>query len=451
MQYLKQRILKKKNIYTLIKNKDFASIKSTNSFHTFKISFIISPKNPTQKVKLSTEKTQNKGVDKMLIQAEMSGNNKSIFNNNYEISEKYIEIYSLAELKNIIKGCEWFISLEEFKQAFLKGIDNNNYELYINKNYLTLCIDIVNIFGEKYKSNLILKPLNINNNNIKEEVNFNKINNINSNCSPLEFKFNQNKNNDEKTKQNSNKISIIINNKKYSNKDFLDKKRFRAKDNKINQFFNQENLKNGFNKENQKNIYNIIDDFLKDLDNNFTFKMPEFQINGIAKESNIIKNIKEESIIGNKLSISKIIKYRLLYRATRDGDSAKIFHLKCDNFHNLVVIIETIEGKRFGGYTSTKFKGANPMKIDNNAFLFSLDLKKVFDVTPDNYAVDCNPKSGPSFSGGSLFIPDNCFEKFGKTCVVGGPYKFEKDYELNNGKKNFIVKELEIFQIKIEV
>ena len=192
----------------------------------------------------------------------------------------------------------------------------------------------------------------------------------------------------------------------------LDKKRFRTKDNRINEFHNQVELKNGFNKENQKNICNMIDDFLKDLDNNFNFKMPEFQVNGIAKESNIIKNIKEESIIANKLSISKIIKYRLLYRATRDGDSAKIFHLKCDNFHNLVVIIETREGKRFGGYTSSKFTGANPMKIDNDAFLFSIDLKKVYNITPDKYAIDCNPKSGPSFSGGSLFIPDNFFEKF---------------------------------------
>ena len=91
------------------------------------------------------------------------------------------------------------------------------------------------------------------------------------------------------------------------------------------------------------------------------------------------------------------------------------------------------------------------MKIDNNAFLFSLDLKKIYDITPDKYAIDCNPKCGPSFSGGSLFIPDNFFGKFGKTCVAGGPYKFGKDYELNSGKKNFIVKEMEIFQIKIEV
>ena len=456
MQYLKQRILATKNIYSSIKNKNSVFIKSTNSFHTFKISFIISHNNFMQKEILSTEQSKNKSQEKLLIQAEMTGNDESIFSENNkrnEIPEIYSEIYTLAELKNIIKGFEWFISLEEFKQAFLKGINNNNYELFINKNSLILSVLIVNIFGEEYKSILFLKPINKIINNIKEEVNFNQIKNLNINTPPVDSELNQNKNNDEKNKKNtSNKsISIIINNKKYINKEFLDKKRFRTNGNKNNEFHNQENLKNGIDKENQKNIYNIIDHFLKDLDNNLNYKMPEFKINGIAKESNIIKNIKEESIIGNKLSISKIIKYRLLYRATRDGDSAKLFHLKCDNFHNLAVIIETREGKRFGGYTSSKFKGANPMKIDNNAFLFSLDLKKVYNITPDQYAIDCNPKSGPSFSGGSLFIPDNFFEKFGKTCAAGGPYKFEKDYELNNGKKNFIVKELEIFQIKIEV
>ena len=456
MQYLKQRILETRNTYSSIKNKNFVSIKSTNSFHTFKISFIISHSNSIQKKILSIEQQKNRSPDKLLIQAELMGSDESIFSENNkrnEIPEIYNEIYTLAELKNIIKGFEWFISLEEFKQAFLKGINNDNYELFINKNGLILSILIVNIFGEEYKSILFLKPINKNINNIKEEVNFNQINNLNINTLSFDYKLNKNKNNDDKTKKiTSNKsISIIINNKKDINREFLDKKRFRTNENRINEFHNQENLKNGFDKENQKNIYNIIDHFLKDLDNSLNYTMPEFKINGIAKESKIIKNTKEESIIGNNLSISKHIKYRLLYRATRDGDSSKIFHLKCDNFHNLAVIIETREGKRFGGYTSSKFKGANPMKIDNKAFLFSLDLKKIYNITPDQYAIDCNPKSGPSFSGGSLFIPDNFFAKFGKTCAAGGPYKFEKDYELNNGKKNFIVKELEIFQIKIEV
>ena len=151
MQYLKQRILETRNTYSSIKNKNFVSIKSTNSFHTFKKSFIISHSNSIQKEILSIEQPKNRSPDKLLIQAELMGSDESIFSENNkrnEIPEIYNEIYTLAELKNIIKGFEWFISLEEFKQAFLKGINNDNYELFINKNGLILSILIVNIYGE---------------------------------------------------------------------------------------------------------------------------------------------------------------------------------------------------------------------------------------------------------------------------------------------------------------
>ena len=204
MQYLKQRILETRNTYSSIKNKNFVSIKSTNSFHTFKISFIISHSNSIQKEILSIEQQKNRSPDKLLIQAELMGSDESIFSENNkrnEIPEIYNEIYTLAELKNIIKGFEWFISLEEFKQAFLKGINNDNYELFINKNGLILSILIVNIFGEEYKSILFLKPINKNINNIKEEVNFNQINNLNINTLSFDYKLNKNKNNDEKTKK----------------------------------------------------------------------------------------------------------------------------------------------------------------------------------------------------------------------------------------------------------
>jgi hypothetical protein len=196
-----------------------------------------------QKEILSSEQSKNKSQEKLLIQAEMTGNDESIFSENNkrnEIPEIYNEIYTLAELKNIIKGFEWFISLEEFKQAFLNGINNNNYELLINKNGLILSILIVNIFGQEYKIMLILKPVNkINTTKIKEEVNFNQIKNLNI-IPPADYKLNQN-NIENKS------ISIIINNKKYINKEFFDKKRRRSNDGKINEFHNQKNLKNGFN------------------------------------------------------------------------------------------------------------------------------------------------------------------------------------------------------------
>ena len=150
------------------------------------------------------------------------------------------------------------------------------------------------------------------------------------------------------------------------------------------------------------------------------------------------------------ISNLKIKKYRLLFRATRDGDSANIFHTLCDNYNKLVILIETQKGLRFGGYTSRNFRVSSHMKDDNNSFLFSLDLKKIFKIIPGKNAIYCYPKSGPCFSQESLYIPNNFFKKPGKTRIFGGPFQFEKDYEINNGEKNFLVKELEIFQVKYE-
>ena len=90
------------------------------------------------------------------------------------------------------------------------------------------------------------------------------------------------------------------------------------------------------------------------------------------------------------------------------------------------------------------------LKFDNNAFLFSLDNKKVFNIIPGQYAIYCYDNTGPCFSKGSLYVPNNFFTKYGKTRIAGGPFQFKKDYELNNGIEKFLIKELEIFQVKIE-
>ena len=140
----------------------------------------------------------------------------------------------------------------------------------------------------------------------------------------------------------------------------------------------------------------------------------------------------------------------MLFRASRDGDSANRFHDICDKYSNLIVLIITQKGQRFGGFTSSKFRSSSHLKFDNNAFLFSLDNKKVFNIIPGQYAIYCYDNTGPCFSKGSLYVPNNFFSKYGKTRIAGGPFQFKKDYELNNGNEKFLIKELEIFQVKIE-
>ena len=204
------------------------------------------------------------------------------------------------------------------------------------------------------------------------------------------------------------------------------------------------------NNENKNNLSDMINSFLEEINKGRSFKLPEFEIDGLLKESQIVKDMEEELLIADMITILKTKKYRLLYRASRDGDSANKFHSICDNSNNLIILVQTQKGLRFGGFTSNKFKVSSHMKYDNNAFLFSLDLKKVFKIAPGEYAIYCYYNSGPCFSQGSLYIPNNFFKKFGKTSLAGGPYQFKEDYEINNGEEKFLVKELEIFQVQID-
>lgn len=467
MQCLKQRIMStKENIYTSKKNRESIVIKAKNSCHFFKIFFIISSiKNI--KTEFETKNAINTSVkeeEKMIIQAEILNKNETFFNENneeIEFSEKYYEIYSLSELKNNIKGFDWFNELREFKEAFLNGIKNNNFELLIIKNVLLLSINIVNIFGIMKNSFIILRPLEDNKNLINDSNANIKINidnhNLNGNYK-LNPKKNKNKNNLISQKPEHTPVIVVADNKSNFKKEFLGKKKAKEKkirvkelsQGSINDLENDSNKKENINNKNSRNIYKMIDDFYENLKNDKINKLPEFEIDGLFRESEIIKSEEEESLIGDMISMIKIKKYRLLFRSSRDGDSANKFHTICDNHSKLIILVETKQGLRFGGYTSSKFKGTAHMKKDNNAFLFSLDKKKVYNIIPEEYAIYCYPNSGPSFSNGSLHIPDFFFEKPGRTGPVGGPFQFEKDYELNNGEKNFFVQKLEIFQVKIE-
>ena len=71
---------------------------------------------------------------------------------------------------------------------------------------------------------------------------------------------------------------------------------------------------------------------------------------------------------------------KLLYRASRDGDSTKTFHKLCDNKQNVLIIIKSDIGYIFGGYSKIGFKTSKNWdgEKDNLSFLFSIDLKRIY-------------------------------------------------------------------------
>ena len=144
------------------------------------------------------------------------------------------------------------------------------------------------------------------------------------------------------------------------------------------------------------------------------------------------------------------ITLNLLYKATIDSDKASVFHSKCDSAENSLVLIKSTNGKRFGGFTTCSWEGNSIEKKDDNAFVFSLDKMKIYDIIQGEDAIGCYPKYGPVFLGCQIRIYDEFFTKGGTTFEKGLNYDTQEDFELTGGLKKFDIKEIEVYGIHLE-
>ena len=168
-------------------------------------------------------------------------------------------------------------------------------------------------------------------------------------------------------------------------------------------------------------------------------------------KGDIIQNVKELEMLSRKISGNnrKII-LNLLYKASIDSDKAEIFHKKCDSAKSTLVLVKSENGKRFGGFTSKDWEGDSIEKKDNNAFVFSLDKMKIYEIIPGEDAIGCYPKYGPVFLGCQIRLFDEFFTQGGTTFEKGMNYSTEEDFELTGGLKKFEVKDVEVYSIQLE-
>ncbi len=167
----------------------------------------------------------------------------------------------------------------------------------------------------------------------------------------------------------------------------------------------------------------------------------------------IIKNTDELQFITRKINrYNKKITLNLLYKASIDGDQAAAFHQKCDNANSSLVLVETPDGKRFGGYTSKNWRGNGEEKNDENAFVFTLrgNSSEHFPIVPGEKAIGCYPKYGAVFLGCQIRLYDNCLTRGGSTYEKGLNYNTSRDFVLTDGVQNFQVKEVEVYGVTTE-
>ena len=196
-------------------------------------------------------------------------------------------------------------------------------------------------------------------------------------------------------------------------------------------------------KQNKENKYNNSQKIEK-LNNQITNKR-NWRI-----DSKIITKKKEIKFLSKRLrkdNNNKKVKFNLIYRATKDGE--KNYHNKCDGKINTLIVIHTIKGIKFGGYTETMINSNNKDYIDKNSFIFSLDKMKIYE-NKDYDIISHYEKFGPIFKG-AFFIGEYFLNVSNKIInKLSSKYIMDNNYEINNGEDNFNIKELEVFQIFLE-
>ena len=151
---------------------------------------------------------------------------------------------------------------------------------------------------------------------------------------------------------------------------------------------------------------------------------------------------------------NKKIKYKLLYRGTRDGMNASSFHQKCNSIPQTVSIVQTTKGYKFGGYAEKTWENHNGIWIkDDKSFVFSIDHMKIYNHVQGKDAIYHCDENGPTFKYCIYLKKDfsnNQNYTYDKNAANEYFSGFNRDYELNDGEQYFSLTEIEVFQVVLE-
>ena len=153
-------------------------------------------------------------------------------------------------------------------------------------------------------------------------------------------------------------------------------------------------------------------------------------------------------------------KFKLIYRASRDGFSADSFHSNCNFIPKTLTLIKVKDKPHiFGGYTEVTWDGNGLFKEDSNAFIFSFvnDYSRPFKlkINEKYKAVYCCIHFGPIFGLTEFQISSYSntnmisFSNLRGATYQNQNYRFNS-YEARNllaGSYNFCTSEIEVFQV----
>ena len=391
------------------------------------------PKNTS--INLEEEKDTKEGEE---YQDEENLNNTL---NTYEVnsdeSSVYDSIFFKEENNNDNNNKEKDKEINNEKQ-------NNNYNIVLNGNSHSNHSNYKS-GRSKSKTNRIFSNSNnnINNANNNNNQNTNNISNGNTNANyniSINSNFNNNNSNlFEKLKKEGNSIitsNIFQNNKNNQNQSFTEyftkKEQQRSKSKKYLLNNTNTNILNNNIKINENIISNI------------------FPKRSLLLPESLISNISEKNMLlySSGFDINKFY-LKLLYKSTKDTDNINIFKNKVYNNKNIFIIILTLDNKKFGFYSSIGIIPDKKEIKDNKAFLFKLFKEQIdcFRVKNDEIAIYVNDDYVLNLGGEQLIIRDKFLSNASFCGLKMKNYRIINNYQLNNGNKNFIIKEMEVYCI----
>ena len=182
---------------------------------------------------------------------------------------------------------------------------------------------------------------------------------------------------------------------------------------------------------------------------------------GIWSEVQKVKTLKNDSLFENsniiteeskKLILSflpnKPINTRILYDSKINGESAKTFHSQCDGKFPTIYIVESKTGYIFGGYLSIPWKSENNYFKDEEAFFFSVNLKKKYSFTNKNIVMYGNPDYGPVIRGGIRMDICSNFSSSESCFIYLENENQGSKYEISGGKEKLYIQNYEVHQIE---
>ena len=313
---------------------------------------------------------------------------------------KYIGIFNLSKLKEINDWFKQFSSLEKMIKAIKKKMNSNEFKLKDEQGE-TKTIYFTNPEDEEDIISIELKKQEKTQKEIIKDL-LNTVNELNEKNTLLENKVNT--------------LNNIINNieKKYDEKILL----LEEKMNNINKKIEEQNK---------------IKEMMGDT----------------SIESLIISEKKDINLLKEWISPEKNISFKLIYRATRDGDTCEDFHRMCDDKSPTICIMKTPKGYIFGGYTTVLFNNPENKYLnlkDKNAFVFSLNKREKYNTKDVNNSLLFDTNYLIIFGNGSnsIQINNNALKSNQHWSNPNGSYGDDLNLTEN---RYFSIVEMEVFHV----